>query len=88
MPIPLLLWLIATAVAPSNRRGHRHPNPDENSARRWASVKDTAAYIGVTTRTMRQMVADGRLTQYRLGPRIVRFDLNEVDAAMVDAAAR
>jgi len=28
------------------------------------------------------MVADGRLTAYRAGTRLVRLDLNEIDAAM------
>lgn len=49
--------------------------------RRWASYKQTAAYLGVNVRTLRVMVDDGRLTQYSLGPRVVRFDLDEVDAA-------
>jgi excisionase family DNA binding protein len=51
--------------------------------RRWASTRETAAHLGVTVRTVRQMVADGRLTQYSLGQRCVRFDLNEVDASFV-----
>jgi excisionase family DNA binding protein len=28
------------------------------------------------------MIADGRLTGYRSGGRLIRLDLNEVDAAM------
>jgi hypothetical protein len=28
------------------------------------------------------MVADGRLTAYRISSRVVRLDLNEVDAAL------
>jgi hypothetical protein len=28
------------------------------------------------------MAADGRLTAYRNGPRLIRFDLNKVDRAM------
>jgi len=61
----------------------RNPKTD---GRRWASYRQTALYLGVTDRTVREMVADGRLTQYSLGPRIVRFDLNEVDAAMTPQA--
>ena len=82
MPLLLLLSLIASATAPSNRHARRHPDQANISVRRWASVKDTAAHLGVTTRAIRLMVADGRLTQYNLGPRLVRFDLTEVDAAM------
>lgn len=50
--------------------------------RRWASIQETAEHIGVTDRTVRQMIADGRLNGYRNGKRLVRLDLNEVDAAM------
>ncbi|WP_085240066.1 excisionase family DNA-binding protein [Mycobacterium europaeum] len=51
-------------------------------ARRWASLQQAAEYLGVTDRTVRQMIADGRLAGYRSGNRLVRVDLNEVDAAM------
>jgi len=50
--------------------------------RRYAKVAEAATYLQVTTRTIHQMIADGRLTAYRSGPRIVRLDLNEIDAAM------
>ena len=50
--------------------------------RRYAKLKEAADYLDLTERTVRQMIADGRLTGYRLGDRVVRVDLNEVDAAM------
>ncbi|MBE7195009.1 MAG: excisionase family DNA-binding protein [Gordonia polyisoprenivorans] len=50
--------------------------------RRYASMQETAEYLGITDRTVRQMVADGRLRAYRNGKRFIRPDLNEVDAAM------
>lgn len=50
--------------------------------RRWASIQVTADYLAVTERTVRQMIADGRLKGYRNGQRLIRLDLNEVDAAM------
>jgi excisionase family DNA binding protein len=54
--------------------------------RRYATIADTAAYMDVTGRTVREMFADGRLTKYTLGPRIVRADLNQVDAMMEQSA--
>ena len=54
-----------------------------NGGRRYAKPTEAAAYLGVTTRTIRQMIADGRLVGYRSGTRLVRVDLNEIDAAMV-----
>ena len=50
--------------------------------RRYAKLKEAATYLQVTERTIRQMIADGRLTGYRSGTRLVRVDLNELDAAM------
>jgi excisionase family DNA binding protein len=48
----------------------------------YISVAGAAEYLGVTTRTVRQMIADGRLTGYRSGARLVRLDRNEIDSAM------
>ena len=51
------------------------------------SVKDVAEYLGVTTRTVYVMVADGRLKAYKLGYRIIRFRRDEIDAAMTPVEA-
>ncbi|KUH89808.1 helix-turn-helix domain-containing protein [Mycobacterium sp. IS-1556] len=51
--------------------------------RRYAKLAEAAEYLQVTERTIRQMITDGRLTGYRNGPRIVRVDLNEIDAAVM-----
>lgn len=50
--------------------------------RRWATINTTAEHLGVTDRTIRQMIADGRIRGYRNGRKVIRLDLNEVDAAM------
>lgn len=75
---------MSNVLAAPNRQSRRHPKEAERSAfaRRWASIQDTAEYLKVTTRTVRTMVSDGRLIGYSCGKRLVRLDLNEVDAAM------
>ena len=45
-------------------------------------VQRGAEYLGVSGRTIRQMISDGRLTGYRNGTKLVRLDLNEIDASM------
>lgn len=50
--------------------------------RRYVPQSEAADYLGVNVRTIRQMIADGRLTGYRSGTRLVRVDLNEIDSAM------
>ncbi|KEF99972.1 MULTISPECIES: excisionase family DNA-binding protein [Mycobacterium] len=49
---------------------------------KYVSIADAADYLGVTTRTIRQMIADGRLRGYRSGHRLVRLRIDEIDAAM------
>jgi excisionase family DNA binding protein len=48
----------------------------------WISITEAATYLDVTTRTVRQMIADGRLRGYRNGPRIVRLRRDEIDNSM------
>ena len=50
--------------------------------RRLAPLNDAADYAGVHPRTLRRRIADGALTGYRMGPRIIRVDLNEVEALL------
>lgn len=56
--------------------------PNLATWRRYVKIGEAADYLGVTDRTIRQMIADGRLTGYRNGQRLVRVDLHEVDEAM------
>jgi excisionase family DNA binding protein len=69
------------------RRTKTVPEPPPKR-RRWASKQKTAEHLGVSERTIGYMVADGRLTAYRLGrSRTIRFDLAEIDASMLPFGA-
>lgn len=56
--------------------------PQPISRRRYVTIAYAAEYLGVTDRTIRHMIHDGRLTDYRSGTRAVRVDLDEIDTAM------
>ena len=58
------------------RQNLQQPPP---KPRRWTGIEGTADYLGVTTRTVRNMIADGRIKAYRSGKRLIRVDLNEID---------
>jgi excisionase family DNA binding protein len=60
--------------------GHSSP---ASHARRYASLDEAAKYLGVNERTIRRHIAAGRLIGYRLGTRLVRVDLNELDAMLI-----
>lgn len=38
--------------------------------------------LAFSERTLRRMIAAGRVTGYRAGPRLIRVDLNELDAVL------
>jgi excisionase family DNA binding protein len=49
---------------------------------RLVSIATAAHYLGVTTRTVRNMVLDGRLPAYTLGPRVLRIRLSDIESAL------
>lgn len=53
-----------------------------NPTRRWLSQAEAADYLGITDRTLRRMIAAGKLRAYRLGPRLLRIDLDDLDALL------
>ena len=52
------------------------------AADRFVSIAEAAEYLGVNVRTIRNMLYDGRLKAHKLGPRIVRIRLSDIDAAL------
>jgi len=51
-------------------------------ARRYAPLAQAAKYVGCDQRTIRRYIATGQLRGYRLGERLIRVDLNELDALL------
>jgi len=49
--------------------------------RRWATKKQAAEYINVSVRTVSEWIEQGCLPAYRINARVIRIDLNDVDAA-------
>lgn len=57
------------------------PVPDP-AGPRYVPLADGARYASVSNRTLRRWIAAGALTGYRAGPRLIRVDLNDLDALM------
>jgi len=49
------------------------------SISRLVSMSEAAEHLGICERTMRRYVAEGRVRAFKLGPKIVRFDVNDLD---------
>jgi excisionase family DNA binding protein len=45
-------------------------------------MQDAADYMGVSLRCVREWISQGRITGYKMNARVIRVDLNELDAAM------
>lgn len=52
------------------------------SRRRLVSINQAAEYAACDPKTIRRRIADGSLTGYRLGKRMIRVDLEELDALL------
>lgn len=50
--------------------------------RSYVTVNDAAEALGVSTRTIREFIARGTLTGYRLGTRMIRIDADELNALL------
>jgi excisionase family DNA binding protein len=48
--------------------------------RRFSSMDRAAQLANVSTKTIRRRIADGSITGYRFGPRVIRVDLDEVES--------
>lgn len=59
---------------PAPSRSSRRKNP-----RRLASITVSADYANVCRRTIYNWVQAGRLTGYRVGPKLIQVDLDELD---------
>lgn len=53
--------------------------PSNKSQRKLASIAVAAECCDVSTKTIRRYIAAGRITGYRVGPRLIKIDIAELD---------
>ena len=64
---------------------HNNPPRQHNGAdhtvseRNWATREQAADHLGVHPNTIDRWRTEGRITAYRAGPRLLRYDLTEID---------
>ena len=61
----------------TGRKASMNP-PPRASRRQYESIFDAAARVGVSTKTIRRWIASGHLSGYRMGPRLLRLDPDEL----------
>lgn len=65
-----------TSSAPTRRSA----TPPARHPRRLAALSEGAAYSGLGQTTLRRYIARGIITGYRVGPKLLKVDLDELDA--------
>jgi excisionase family DNA binding protein len=50
-----------------------------NKPQRLTSLANAAAYADVSARSIRRWIASGLIPGYRVGPRLVKVDLDDLD---------
>jgi excisionase family DNA binding protein len=50
---------------------------------KMVSIAAAADHYGVSQQTVRRWIASGRITAHRVGPRLIRVDLDEIEAKIV-----
>jgi excisionase family DNA binding protein len=60
----------------------RTPAPTPDNGRQWGDIPYAADRFGVSVKTIRRWIAAGRITGYRAGPRLIRVNMAELEAAM------
>lgn len=61
-----------------NRRNRRHPE----QPRAYIGIPEAANYLDVATKTIRRMITEGRLPAYRLGNRVIKVRISDLDAVL------
>ncbi len=74
-----MLGVLMSWERPPVSNATRKPAP---TPRRLQSITASAEYVGCNPRTIRRYIAAGRITGYRMGPRLIRVDLTELDALL------
>jgi excisionase family DNA binding protein len=57
-------------------------SPQQPKRRQYESISEAAARVGVSIKTIRRWIASGHLVGYRMGPRLLRIDPDELDGML------
>lgn len=55
---------------------------EQGIRRKNLSSAEAAVYLNISLRTLRNWVSDGRIRAKRCGPKLLRFDIDELDRVL------
>lgn len=62
--------------------GSAMPKSSTSLQRHLVSINQAADHVGVSARTIRRAISRGEIQAVRLGPRLIRIDVVQLDAAL------
>ena len=65
--------------AQPNRAARRHP---EKFQRAYVGIAEAATYLDVDPKTIRRLIASGELRAYRLGSKVLKVKLADLDGVL------
>lgn len=68
-----------------NRKTRRHP--PKPTQRAYVGIPEAATYLDASPKTVRQLIADGKLPAYRLGNRVLKVRIADLDNVLVPVPA-
>src|ERR1700757_3565698 len=68
---------------PAKKRSPMPTKPATPTPKKYITLNEVAETYGVSTRTVLRYLAEGRLKGYRVGPKLIRFNADEVERALV-----
>lgn len=73
---------MASALAGTRAAATKRRTATTDRPRRYATLEQAAEYLVCSTRYVRDLIARGEITGYRMGSKSVRVDLNELDGTV------
>jgi excisionase family DNA binding protein len=67
-------------AAPPNRATRRHPVKETQRA--YVGIPEAANYLDVAPKTIRALIASGKLPAWRLGNRVLKVKLADLDGVL------
>ena len=71
--------------AQPNRATRRHPA--KQTQRAYIGIPEAATYLDIAPKTVRALIASGKLTAYRLGNRVIKVKLADLDGVLTPVRA-
>jgi excisionase family DNA binding protein len=63
------------------------PKPNRTARRQtieqvYIGIPESATYLGVAEKTIRRLIRDGKLPAYRLGNRVIKLKISDVESVL------